>query len=445
MRHKTASEQELVTRAVRAYFIASQREGCDSPPQPSSSSAVTEMGPDPALQFIPFPAEDWDTWQPRLTPECWSLFCAVVRKTAGWDKTSDIISGSQLEKMTGMKERRIQRNMRKLVKSGAPVRVVSTGKQGTRFSYGSIEPVTGAGLNHQPVGQSVTGDGLESSPSPVTPTTDVESLNRESLRTLSSKSQPEPGMQETAALGEEGLVVKTNAEKGDPAPVILQGPPTSKHLFVNLKTGKTWEAGQDVACLQYELKIPMGEAEALLGCGLDVGTILATARDSWEFLSKANSRTANLRGILKNVVSKGKANKPAEPTRSTPSPVPPPSFPCEKQAPAAHTAAAKPSDAIDAKILASMAAGKSGYVPIAAAIGSDSETVECRQRAMLADGRLVKIRDAEGCMVTRLPMAVARAKVMPKFKRRPDESLDAYWTRKAKAEARRPSWQGGLY
>jgi hypothetical protein len=28
--------------------------------------------------------------------------------------------------------------------------------------------------------------------------------------------------------------------------------------------------------------------------------------------------------------------------------------------------------------------------------------------------------------------------------RRPDESLDAYWTRKAQAEACRPSWQGGV-
>ena len=38
-----ASEDELVTRAMRAYFIASKKEGCDSPAQASNSSAVTAL------------------------------------------------------------------------------------------------------------------------------------------------------------------------------------------------------------------------------------------------------------------------------------------------------------------------------------------------------------------------------------------------------------------
>ena len=43
MNINNASKQELVTRAVRAYFTASKKKGCDSPAQPSSSSDVTEL------------------------------------------------------------------------------------------------------------------------------------------------------------------------------------------------------------------------------------------------------------------------------------------------------------------------------------------------------------------------------------------------------------------
>ena len=43
MNKNEASDHELVARAMRAYLIASKKEGCDSPAQPSDSSAVTEF------------------------------------------------------------------------------------------------------------------------------------------------------------------------------------------------------------------------------------------------------------------------------------------------------------------------------------------------------------------------------------------------------------------
>jgi hypothetical protein len=43
MNLNNASNQELVTRASRAYFTASKKKGCSAPDQPSSSSDVTEI------------------------------------------------------------------------------------------------------------------------------------------------------------------------------------------------------------------------------------------------------------------------------------------------------------------------------------------------------------------------------------------------------------------
>jgi hypothetical protein len=88
-------------------------------------------------------------------------------------------------------------------------------------------------------------------------------------------------------------------------------------LFENPKTGKVWKIGQDVSCLSTELKITKGEAEALLGYGKDAGQILAVVKKNWKTYSKANSRTAYLRGILNN-----QAGKPAKPTEPKPLPAP---------------------------------------------------------------------------------------------------------------------------
>ena len=94
------------------------------------------MSPNPQ-QFIQFPTAVLDEWMPKLKPECWSLLCAVVRKTLACDKTEDTISVSQLEKMTGMGKRRVQRCMAELLKSGAPVSQIGRGRDGATYRIGT--------------------------------------------------------------------------------------------------------------------------------------------------------------------------------------------------------------------------------------------------------------------------------------------------------------------
>ena len=43
-----------------------------------------------------------DDYMPRLSPKAIVVFIAISRKTIGWQKTSDLISHSQLREMTGM-------------------------------------------------------------------------------------------------------------------------------------------------------------------------------------------------------------------------------------------------------------------------------------------------------------------------------------------------------
>jgi hypothetical protein len=105
---------------------------------------------------------------------------------------------------------------------------------------------------------------------------------------------------------------------------------------------------------------------------------------------------------------------------------------------------------LDAKIIECMAQGKSGYIPVAQAIGTTRDTVAHRMKTMLADGRLVEQRDADGCMMPRLPLPTspapapaptAPAKPMQKSGILPGESWHAYQHRKAfeAAEAAKPS------
>jgi hypothetical protein len=121
---------------------------------------------------------------------------------------------------------------------------------------------------------------------------------------------------EAAAIVEEPVI--------PPAPEVVTEP-----ILFKTRKGKIWKIGQDVACLQDELKFTKGEAESLLIYGKDAGQILAIVKNSWELYSKAKSRVVYLQEIL----SGGKkANNPAEPTEQTPSPVPPAPLPMEKQA-----------------------------------------------------------------------------------------------------------------
>ena len=91
------------------------------------------MSPDPQ-QFIQFPTAVLDKWMPKLKPECWSLFCAMMRKTLGSDKTEDTISVSQLMAASGMKKRRVQRAIKDLLELGAPVKKTGRGKDGSTYS-----------------------------------------------------------------------------------------------------------------------------------------------------------------------------------------------------------------------------------------------------------------------------------------------------------------------
>ena len=294
------------------------------------------MSPNPQ-QFIQVLTGVLDEWMPKLKPECLSLLCAVVRKTLACDKTEDTISVSQLEKMTGMKDRRIQRNMKRLVESGAPVRVVSNGKQGARYAYGSIEPVTADGVTPAAAIQPVTGDALESSPSPVTPTTDVlpttKRVRKDSLLVESSRQGAEALVSTTnttkPTVEVNGSVVETNSTHGDLATGCLVGTPTAggkaNHmetnknktmaspipsqdvLFTNHKTGRTWAIGQDVDCLSCELGVTKGEAEAIMadGNGMGAASILATLKANWGRIKTKDNRVGHIRMIIWNQAPTG--------------------------------------------------------------------------------------------------------------------------------------------
>ena len=185
------------------------------------------------------------------------------------------------------------------------------------------------------------------------PTTDVLSTtNRDPVKDplyIESGQGAEIPVASTTSerLNEDGGVVKTNnTVNQDPDGALLESsPPTRKnHVFVS-KSGRIWEIGEDVACLKSELKIKLGEAEALLkdGNGEDAGQILAMLRKSWKQI-EANGRTVGyMRGVIRNSVSKGKASESAEPT-SKPLPRSAAPLPMEKQVPVAPAAKAKPVD-----------------------------------------------------------------------------------------------------
>src|ERR1035441_3088338 len=107
------------------------------------------------------PAVFFDQWQPKLTPEEWSLLSALIRRTYGWDKMMDIVSTSQLIEMTGLHERTVRRRMASLLKSGVPVEVVCRSKSGTMYRITGIDSVTGDLTRYL---SSDTGDRMQEAP-----------------------------------------------------------------------------------------------------------------------------------------------------------------------------------------------------------------------------------------------------------------------------------------
>jgi Bacteriophage replication protein O len=97
----------------------------DAPPYRPGRVARQREDPVIAKHDVRVLAARWHEWQPKLKPDEWLLLGAILRRTYGWDEMMDIVSTSQLVAMTGMTERRVQRNMASLLKSGAPVKVLS--------------------------------------------------------------------------------------------------------------------------------------------------------------------------------------------------------------------------------------------------------------------------------------------------------------------------------
>src|ERR1017187_3563029 len=254
------------------------------------------MSPNPQQQWFKFNLPLFDEWVPKLSAEAGILLCVIVRKMTAWDKTEDTISVSQLMAASGMKKRRVQRAIKDLLESGAPVKKTGRGKDGATYSLDlsgcEASDVTQPAVTKsscdasdatQPADEPQLGvtspvtqrcDAIDAT-SPVTrcvasaltPTTDVTNCYRESLK----DSLPIESGQDAAVLvgtptckdtvGEDGRVVKTDPEEVDPASVSLMGSPTSgvvvvgsnpqeidktmahpipSQLFKNPKTGRTW-------------------------------------------------------------------------------------------------------------------------------------------------------------------------------------------------------------
>jgi hypothetical protein len=114
-------------------------------------------------QWFKFDIPLFDEWIRKLPAEAGILLCSIVRKMAAWDKTEDTISTSQLVAMSGMREKRVRRNMRVLVNSGAPVRIVGRGKDGTTYAI-DLRSDAGVQTSHEEGLHSDAGDRTEVDP-----------------------------------------------------------------------------------------------------------------------------------------------------------------------------------------------------------------------------------------------------------------------------------------
>src|ERR1039458_2767083 len=100
---------------------------CPEPVTPGPEGWV--MSPNPK-QWFKFDLSLFDEWIRKLSPEAGILLCVLVRKMAAWDKTEDTISVSQFMAASGMKKRRVQRAIKDLLESGAPVEGRSISRHG---------------------------------------------------------------------------------------------------------------------------------------------------------------------------------------------------------------------------------------------------------------------------------------------------------------------------
>ena len=121
----------------------------------------------------------------------------------------------------------------------------------------------------------------------------------------------------TSTAREENNNMEINKNKTMASPI-----PSQSLIFTNPKTGKTWDIGQDVECLSYELSITLGEAKVLLdaGHGKGVAAILAMLKANWKVFDSL--KTIDKAAYMLTII-KGMPMDKATPTQQTPPPVPP--------------------------------------------------------------------------------------------------------------------------
>ena len=250
-------------------------------------------------QWFKFDIPIFDEWIPKLSPEAGILFCVIMRKILAWDnKTEDTISVSQLMVASGMGERMVQRALKDLQESGCPLRKIGQSRNGSTYSWGDT-----------PVTLGVT---------PVSPTTDVKLVDiyipvkeKQELNLASSSVFTGRVLDPAKPTEEDGLVLKKkkNNIPEDIATVSLDSSPTSQLLlllFHNPDTSKTW-------------KLTTRQAESILGDsnGMSIVSILSQIEKSRLNIENAGNSIGYIRGIIKNLAPRSKANKGAKPTKQT--------------------------------------------------------------------------------------------------------------------------------
>src|ERR1035441_4226780 len=77
----------------------------------------------PEQQYIKYPA-NVIAWRHHLSANAWTVLTVLLDKTAGWDKTSDAVSLSQIQAETSLKRSSIQRALLDLQIEDGPVATI---------------------------------------------------------------------------------------------------------------------------------------------------------------------------------------------------------------------------------------------------------------------------------------------------------------------------------
>ena len=318
------------------------------------------MSPNPK-QWFKFDLSLFDEWIRKLSPEAGILLCVLVRKMAAWDKTEDTISVSQFMAASGMKKRRVQRAIKDLLESGAPVEKIGRGKDGATYSLDLPGGVTSDATS--PAAQESGGVASDAT-SPMTPTTDTpKSINRTETDGGVGTAVPDPGSpenldnpasqpipsQEEGLVGEDELpnIIHTSQQPSVSVSVVsvvnnnrlgLEAQPYRKqnHSVVSKRTDKRYELGiNDAEYVADVLQIMLKDARGIMhDCpganGYQMLAVVLENEKSKERVMNANNRPAYVRAIVKANVARilaqnpfpggSKANKPAA---ATSKPLPP--------------------------------------------------------------------------------------------------------------------------